>query len=382
MKLVTVLGGYGVFGSRISAVLAELPDVRVRIAGRRRKPGEELARKIDGEFRECDATDRDSVRQAIDGSTLVVNTAGPFQGKDFRVAEQCIDCGSHYIDIADGREFVCGIAALHAAACERGLFVTSGASTVPAISDAMIRSVSAEFSTIDEIQIALSPGNKNPRGASTIAAILSYVGRPIRVWQEKQWTARPGWGDSRRLEFPPPVGFRRVYNCDGPDLELVPAAWRAATVRFRAGVELRVINVSLACIAWIRRRICAWESLPRRAPLFLKLSLLLGWLGTSNGSLAVSIHGTDPHGAAHERRVAIVTDTDGPAVPCAPAILLASRILADGPPCTGAFPCTGFIDLDAALKHLEPHRVWCVRGDRHGWKATCNRPAPPRTLDA
>jgi hypothetical protein len=143
---------------------------------------------------------------------------------------------------------VTGIGVLDEAAQRKGLFVSSGASSVPAITHAMVLALKPQFKSIDEIEAALSPGNQNPRGAATIAAILSYLGRPLKVWQEGRWVLRPGWGDAHWLHFPAPVGRRRVHNCDVPDLDLFPSMFGARTVRFYAGVELgasgRFFNIS------------------------------------------------------------------------------------------------------------------------------------------
>jgi saccharopine dehydrogenase-like NADP-dependent oxidoreductase len=42
------------------------------------------------------------------GPALVIHCAGPFQNQDYRVALAALSCGAHYIDLADGREFVTG----------------------------------------------------------------------------------------------------------------------------------------------------------------------------------------------------------------------------------------------------------------------------------
>lgn len=367
MKIVTVLGGYGVFGSRVSAALARHPGTQVRIVGRDPNAGREFASRIGAEFHHCDLRDIDSLRRAIAGSHVVIHTAGPFQGADYHVARLCLEAGSHYLDLADARQFVTGIGALDTAARERGLFVSSGVSSVPAITHAMISELAPEFQQIDEIQLALSPGNQNPRGASTIGAILTYVGRPVCVWHNGDWTTRPGWGDARRLPFPPPVGRRRVHNCDVPDLDLFPPRWHSRTVRFHAGVELDVMNYTLSVIGWLRRFI-PMKNLHLRAPLFLRLSLMLFAFGSKNGSLAVWIRGKGQDGSPEERRMAIVTDDDGPATPSSPSIVLTKKILDHGPPAVGAFPCTGFVTLDELMTHLRPLGIWSVRGGRNGWE--------------
>jgi hypothetical protein len=46
------------------------------------------------------------------GPHLVIDAAGPFQGSDYRVPSACIAAAIPYLDLADARDFVCGIGAL------------------------------------------------------------------------------------------------------------------------------------------------------------------------------------------------------------------------------------------------------------------------------
>jgi hypothetical protein len=374
LSLVTVLGGHGIFGDRIAEALVRHSGCRVRIVGRNALVGANFAQRIGADFQAGDLRDRESLRRALDGSTVVVHAAGPFQGSDYRVAELCLACGAHYLDLADGREFVAGIGRLDAAARARGLLVASGVSSTPAITSALVQDLAGEFSAIDVIQIALSPGNQNPRGAATIGAVLSYLGRSIRVWQAGAWTMRPGWGDSQHLEFPPPVGRRRVHNCDVPDLELFPAHFRARTVRFSAGLELNILNRLLSACAWPCRLFRL--DLAPHAALFLKLSLMLFPFGSTNGALAVWARGKDLQGSAIERRIALVTNFDGPATPSSAAVILTRKIIDHGPPRIGAYPCVGFLTLEEILNHLVPLGIWCVRGNGSRWHVTETRAKP------
>ena len=56
----------------------------------------------------------------------------------YDVAKACIAWGCHYIDLADGREFVDGISALDALARENNVLVVSGASSVPCLTSALV----------------------------------------------------------------------------------------------------------------------------------------------------------------------------------------------------------------------------------------------------
>jgi len=232
----------------------------------------------------------------------------------------------------------------------------------------LIASVATDFAQIEEIHTALGPGNQHPRGAATIAAVLGYLGRKIRVWQDGRWVERTGWGDVERLQFPAPVGRRRVHNCEVPELELFPTVFGARTVRFSAGLELNLLNYSLSLCALPSR----WFGIDftRHSRFFLKASMMLSPFGTTNGALAIWLRGRDHASRPIERRIALVTDYDGPATPSSAAVVLAKKILHSGPPRTGAFPCVGLLTLEEILAHLHPLGIWCAHGDESGWQTS------------
>src|SRR5258708_5905920 len=306
MESVTRLGGTGSFGGRIARALAATGRLAVRVAGRDRRRGETFAREIGASFVPVRLDDPASLAAALEGCALLIHAAGPFQGRDYGVARACIERRVHYLDLADAREFVTGIVALDEAARARNVFVGSGASSVPAITHALVSELAGAFESIESIDIALSPGNQNPRGAATVGSVLATLGTPTRTWIDGSWRTRFGWGDALALDLPPPVGRRTVYNCVAPDLELFPSEFQARTVRFRAGLELELFNRILRALA-LARRVHLAPRLERLAPLAVRLSLLLLDRGTRNGVLAVCVRGEDGAGRSIERKIALVT---------------------------------------------------------------------------
>ncbi len=114
---ILILGGYGTFGGRLAQLLADDEQLTLLIAGRSKDkarifcdqlpPG---AVKIALRF-ERDG-DVDGQLQQIQPDVLV-DATGPFQsyGDDpYRVVKACIAHGIDYMDLADGSDFVRGIA--------------------------------------------------------------------------------------------------------------------------------------------------------------------------------------------------------------------------------------------------------------------------------
>jgi saccharopine dehydrogenase-like NADP-dependent oxidoreductase len=95
VKRATVLGGPGVSGSRIATELSTVDDTIVRTGGRNPALGVPLAARIGDEFVCADLNVPAEVSRAIDESDAAIHAAGPFQERDYRAAEACIDIGCH-----------------------------------------------------------------------------------------------------------------------------------------------------------------------------------------------------------------------------------------------------------------------------------------------
>jgi len=350
-----VLGGYGNFGARICRALAGDERIQLLVAGRSAASAQAFAATLGGGARgvalDHSAPGLVQALQAL-GVGLVVHTAGPFQAQGYSVAEAAAEAGAHYIDLADGRRFVCDFpAALHTRFAAAGRTAVCGASTVPALSSAVVDHLCAGWQRIDSIDICIAPAQRAPRGQATLQAVLSYCGAAIAVWEQGRWQDRLGWA------APTPVQFQRLRPrlaavCDIPDLELLPAHYRVTQrVRFRAALEVGLAQRAFAAIAALR----AWGLLQRPerlAGLMHRTGGVFDFLGTPLGGMVVRVAGADAEGAAQRRAWHIAADNDhGPEIPCMAAILLA-RQLAHGqavPPILplGAHTSTSLLPLES-----------------------------------
>lgn len=347
---VLILGGYGFFGSRLATLLSRQGGLHVTLAGRDLAQAQALALRLQpgaASTLAAAALDLHSPTFTADlqhqAPDVVVHTAGPFQGQDYAVARACLLVGAHYIDLADGREFVAGIGALDGAARAAGRIVISGASSVPALSGAVADALAAHFARIDEIGISISPGNRTERGLATTRAVLGYCGKALPPQRGKPVF---GWSGARRHAYPHPVGPRLVSPCDVPDLVLLPKRYAGhPVVRFEAGLELAFLQRGLTAMAWLARRglVRNWARFAR------PLATAAGWLrhlGTDAGAMHVQLTGRSWDTMRHQRDWHLVaTHNDGPYVPTLAAAALV-RQLKEGRLCLeGAQPCVGLLQM-------------------------------------
>ncbi|WEN15889.1 saccharopine dehydrogenase NADP-binding domain-containing protein [Rhodanobacter sp. AS-Z3] len=353
---VTLIGASGVFGSRIASQLAGDPRFLLTLAGRnvgslavlRDALGDASVQLAALDVTAPDLLDAFAALQ----SQLVIHAAGPFQGRDYRVAEACLTCGSDYIDLADGRDFVSGFGRLDVQAKKNNRLLISGASTVPALSSAVVDSLLPRFAELDVIEHAISPGNRTPRGDATVAAILGYCGRPVKLWRDGRWQQGHGWMLTRRAVFP--FGRRWVGLCDVPDLELFPVRYPGVrTVVFRAGLELKLLHFGTLAAAWLVR-LGVVRNLARHATRLRRLSEWFLAAGSDVGGMQVALSGRDAQGQSLTLRWSLrAAAGDGPQIPATPAVVLA-RKLADGSLSSkGAMPCMGLFTLEEALSALD-----------------------------
>lgn len=355
-RRVVVLGATGVFGSRIAARLAHDERFELLLAGRREAQLGALRADIgDARVRlhalDTAATDFPETLAAL-RPQLVIHAAGPFQGQDYRVAEACMAAGSDYIDLADGRDFVCGFARLDEGARRAGRLLVSGASSVPALSSAAVDALLPRFGSLDAIEHAINPGNRTPRGDATVASILGYCGRPVRLWRNGRWDVAHGWMDGRRQWFP--FGHRRVGVCDIPDLQLFPARYpQVRSVVFRAGLELPLLQWATWGMG-VLVRLGLIRDLARYAPALRRMSEWFLRFGSDVGGMTVELSGTDAKGEPLHLCWWLDAEAgDGPQVPVTPAVVLARR-WADGLlEVKGAMPCMELLTLEQIVEGFD-----------------------------
>jgi saccharopine dehydrogenase-like NADP-dependent oxidoreductase len=352
MGCAVVLGGYGNFGRRIVDDLARDRDHRIIVAGRDAQQAKAVADQVGG-LAEPAVIDSRAANLAAElkrlGASVVVHTAGPYQGQDYAVAQACIEARSHYVDLADGRAYVCGIGALDEAARRNDLLIVSGASSVPALSSAVVDMLRPLFSTIESIEHGITSGAKPP-GLAAMAGVLGYAGKPVAQWRDGAWRTMYGWQDLTRRSYPPPVGARWLANCDVPDLELFPQRYAPVrTVVFRAGVAMAASMFVTSAASWLVRA-GLMNSLTPYVPALRSAALAVERLGSKCSAMHVTVNGRDAHSRPVSRTWWLLASNDhGPYVPGFPAIALARKVLRGEIETRGAMPCMGLLTVDEIL---------------------------------
>ncbi|HMF29024.1 MAG TPA: saccharopine dehydrogenase NADP-binding domain-containing protein, partial [Candidatus Cybelea sp.] len=282
---------------------------------------------------------------------LVVDASGPFQAygeQAYGFVQACIEQQIHYLDLADGSDFVAGITVCDARAREAGVFALSGVSTFPVLTAAAVRHLSRNMRRIDHIRGGIAPSPYAQVGENVIRAIASYAGKPVRLRRNgTTGFAHPFTEQAYFIVAPPgsvPLKRTLFSLVDVPDLCLLPELWpEVKSVWMGAGPVPRVLHRALIGFSWLVR-LKLLPSLSPLAPLMVRAINRIRW-GEHRGGLIVEIQGENVEGQNVTRSWHLVAEgDDGPFIPSMAVAALVGKLLAGRPPRSGA---------RAALNELE-----------------------------
>ena len=359
LKTILIIGGYGQFGGRLSRRLSDIPNITVLVAGRTISKAEALCSEYGGNLQPQFFDSRGDLDAQLDALKpwLVIDAAGPFQsvfGHGYALAEACIKHGSHYIDLSDSGTFTQGIGALNANAVQACVAVISGASSVPALSSAVVDAAKPDFARITSIEGGISPGGKIDIGLSVTQAVLSYLGKPLKIFVGGAWTHELGYArvHKHKIALKGETPLNRYFGlCDAPDLLLFPEHYKGVeTVRFYGSQELRLIHINIRILAWLQKHGLV-KNLQNHAKLLSRIGTLLGRFASERGGMYMHIFGVNKDGQPISRQWNLIAaDGDGPFIPTLAAEILVRRWLQEDP-VSGARPALSEISL-AEFEHV------------------------------
>jgi hypothetical protein len=353
---VLIVGGYGVFGGCIVALLEDEPRLTLIVAGRSLQRAEEFvhSRRPAAKL-EAAAFDRDddlAVQLIALAPAVVVDASGPYQAyraPRYRLIEACIAVHAHYLDLADGAEFVAGVGLLDERARAAGVFCLAGASSFPVLTAAVVRRLAEGMQRVDSILAGIAPSPFAGVGENVIRAIASYAGQSVPL--RSNGAARRGFPFTEQMRYtvaPPgrlPLRSTLFSLVDVPDLRVLAELWpEVQRVWMGAGPVPEVLHrVLIACARLVRGGFL--RSLSPLAPLMLFVTARVRW-GEHRGGMFVAVEGRAAAGERVERSWHLVAEgDDGPLIPSMAVAALVRNLLDGRAPLPGARPATRELEL-------------------------------------
>jgi Domain of unknown function (DUF4166)/Saccharopine dehydrogenase NADP binding domain len=354
---ILIVGGYGTFGGRLVELLENDARLTLLIAGR----SLEQARTYCAQRQSAVATlvptffDRlnsDATVLAQLRATIVVDASGPFQAygdQRYSLIERCIECGVNYLDLADGSDFVSGVAKFDDAARSAGIYVLSGVSSFPVLTAAVVRHLSGDVLLITSIRGGIAPSPYAGVGVNVIRAIASYAGQPIVLKRGgKLVTAYPITESMRFTIAVPghvPLKNIRFSLVDVPDLQTLTRIWpQADDVWMGAGPVPAILHWLLTGFAWVVR-LRLMPSLLWLASAIYFVTNHVRW-GEHRGGMFVEIRGKAADGSTIKREWHLLAEgKDGPLIPSMAVEAIVRKSLSGQVPVPGARTAISDVNL-------------------------------------
>lgn len=361
MKLL-ILGGYGNFGGRLAELLCEEPALSLIIAGRSQaKAARFCAALAPGARRQAIALDREAdLEQQLHElkPDILIDASGPFQayannshsGDPYGVVRAAINAGVHYLDLADGSQFVRGIRQFDDVARQKGLAVLSGVSSFPVLTAAAVRQLEPGMQQINSISGGIAPSPFAGYGLNVIRAIAGYAGKPMPLRRNGRTDVGYPLTEMRSFTVAPPgiIPLRPIEFSliDVPDLQLLTELWpEVGSVWMGAGPVPGFLHRCLRLLARAVRRGLI-SSLSPLAPVMYHMVNALRW-GEDRGGMFVEIDGANVDGERERRSWHLVAEgKGGPYIPAMAIEVIVRKWLAGLCPMPGARAATQELELE------------------------------------
>jgi saccharopine dehydrogenase-like NADP-dependent oxidoreductase len=227
-----VLLGCGFHGRGIAYQLAG-PGRAIALSvldrdGRRASAG---GNKAGVPWRTIDVTDRDSLREVLEGVDAVVNAVGPYHQTALGVIDAAIDVGTHYVDMNDDHE-VAEALLLDPLWDERaqraGVTVLIDCGVVPGLSGLLVRHASEQLDQTERVAIRFG-WNYSREYPAAIQHFLRINSGDGPQYIDGRHVRMPSFEGREDVDFHEPVGRAGVYFTGVPD--------PVAIARFIPGVQ-------------------------------------------------------------------------------------------------------------------------------------------------
>jgi len=353
---VLIIGGYGFFGGKLSELLAHEAGLHIIIAGRNLQKAQAACDKYaEAKTRfsalRFDRNEEPSSQLEGQNLDLIIDVSGPFQTygeRPYAVIDYALKAGIHYLDIADGAEFVEGMSQFDSEAKTKKLTILSGVSTYPVLTSCAVDRLASNLDSIVHIRAGIAPSPHNDMGRSVVDAISSYAGKPFSVLKDGKKAQAYGLneGMTRRICAPGklPLDPLLFSNVDVPDSRLFGEYYDGLqSVWNGAGPKPVTLHRCLMGLA----KLVKWRALPSLLPLSPIFHFCMKHIagGAHRGGMVVEVDGFKDSKPITKSWHLVGEGDDGPLIPVIPLAIVVKKMLKSERPASGARAAMGDVTL-------------------------------------
>jgi saccharopine dehydrogenase (NAD+, L-lysine-forming) len=231
MARVIVLGGCGTVGTIAVRTLAGMDDFsEIVVADINYEKAKACVSEIGGACSDAvqvDASDSESIKNAIRGFDVVLNVCGPFYKLGPIVLKTVIEEAINYVDVCDDYDATRLLLAMNDDAKKAGISALTGMGSSPGIANLLIKFCADQMlDAVDSIDVLHAHGGEPREGAAVVAHRIHSMTSPIPMYLDGKLTTVEYFGESgRALEVDEDfhcVGTYRCYPYPHPETITIP----------------------------------------------------------------------------------------------------------------------------------------------------------------
>ncbi len=242
---ITVLGGVGSVGSTAVEALASsgIPS-EIIIGDINIDKADELAEDLNDEkisAVKVDANKPESIKNAIEGSDVVLNCVGPFYEYGPKILRAVIDSGIDYVDICDDLDATEELLEMNERAEEADITALIGMGSSPGFANLLVKyCVEDLLDEVDSIDIYHAHGGEETEGPAVVKHRIHSMSIPIPVYDNSEFKRVDLFSEEGKA-YEETVNFRDLGTYD---VYLYPHPETITLPEHFEGVE-RVTNLGL-----------------------------------------------------------------------------------------------------------------------------------------
>lgn len=239
MTKTLIIGGYGFVGFEVAKILSTNSGIKVYISGRNKTKAEQKASEIGVSWKYIDISDKDSIRNALDGIDVVVNCYNDINSANIIVAEMACDLGIKYLDVAGiPMDHLKSIKALHQKAIDNNALLMTGIGLNPGMVGVVLKNHCDSFDEILDSEVFFTLGSDmEDMSVLSIRGMSMMMSLPPKFWNGKEWI-KP-MKSSVKSFVGDPIN-RDIYFGPGlitPDIESITDNYKIESIKIWSGVE-------------------------------------------------------------------------------------------------------------------------------------------------
>ncbi|OBA83575.1 saccharopine dehydrogenase [Mycobacterium sp. 1164966.3] len=200
-----------------------------------------------------DLFDSAALRNAIEGASLVVLGAGPYNRTAEPVMQACLELRVPYLDLDDDEASTRAALALDARAREARVPIFIGCGASPGFTNVMAADAARDMDTVERIDVCWATGDEGPVpfGRAVLDHAIRGFAGPCHTWENGRSVVHQTFIENDVFDLGHSFGDGyRLYECAHPESVTMPRRWPGADrIRVLGALDPPPINGIMRGIA-------------------------------------------------------------------------------------------------------------------------------------